>query len=314
MLTKKSVLLAKVETTYNQDAGPTAADDAISIEDFTPKVDGKVLDRNNYRQSLSPLQHVIGRIVAEFSFTTELKGAGAVYSASVKPETAALFRGAGMSETIDTTPGSEKIEYAPVSDGFESLTMYVYIDGILLKATGCRGTFDIDLEAGEYGKVKWNFKGVFVSVTDVGFPAATFDATLPPIVQSTGLTLGSYASATVTKVGFMMNCSLSEKMSVNAGAGGLAGIELTGRGTKGGIDPDATLEAEKSWWANWKDAAAEALTMTVGDVQYNKIKFDAPKAQYSEIGIGDRDGTRKYDIPLRLAQNTGDDELVITML
>ena len=43
----------------------------------------------------------------------------------------------------------------------------------------------------------------------------------------------------------------------------------------------------------------------------NTITITAPKCKYRNVGIGDREGVRAYEIPFAMARNAGDDELSI---
>lgn len=101
LLTRRAVLLAKIETTYNVEIVPSASTDAILVEspEFMP--DMTVLKRNFARSSLSPLPHVVGRKFGKMHFTTELRGNGTQQSGSTAnaPVIARLFQACGYSLT-----------------------------------------------------------------------------------------------------------------------------------------------------------------------------------------------------------------------
>lgn len=314
-LTNRVALLVKSETTSGVDSVPDPSLNAVLISGLTIKVNGKQLARNNYRNTFSPQASVIGAKTVELSFETEVKGKGSAYASNSLPEIAALLRGAGMGQTLVTTGGSESVSYKPTSSGASgaaTFSSYVHPDGALLKLVGCQATFSLDLKAGEYGKAKWTVKGKFVSWTDAALPAVTVSAVLPPMVESAGMALGAFTSGVYEAVNLSLENNIVERMDVNA-VGGFSGFRLTGRNPKGSINPLMVSEATKSFWGNWEASVTEAMSLTIGSVQYNRLTITAPKVQLLEITPGDRNGERDYNIPISLTTGAaGDDELVLT--
>lgn len=301
MLTRKATLLAKKETTYGTDAIPVAGD-AVLCKDIEVKALGEELVRNYLRSSLSPLPHEIGVRWAEVKFTTELKGSG---SLGVAPEIGPLFQAAGFAETVVALTS---VSYDPSSAAFSSATIYVYRDGILHKITGARGTFEVNLNVGKYGEITWTFTGIYNTITDTALIAGIYDSTLPPLCLGASFSIKAYAFA-ATKLAFSMANILAMRKSINAAAG-LVGVEITGWDDRGGsFDPEAVLEATHTFFADWIAGTQSALTATIGSVGNNRCVITGPKVQYKSISPGDRDGVYVYEVPFRLAQNAGDDEV-----
>ena len=306
MLINRTAILAKNETTYGTDATP-AASDAIDVFDFTIKPTGDKIVRQPYKANLSPSEHVIGKKLVEGSFKMEVRGAGAAYSASVRPDPDPILRASGLSATVDTTPGAEKVTYDPVSTGFESVTIYAYMDGLIHKVLGCFCTFKLIAQAGQIAIFEVSFKGLYQVPVDGAIITPTLLALQPPIVQSVGLTIGGWAAGVYEKLEMDAAVEISERPDLNS-AEGLKGLAITGRQPAGSMDPLAVTEATKSFWANWKAGTAEALTATIGSTQYNKMTLSAPKVQISDIAWGDRSKERIYSLGLNFAGNAGDDE------
>lgn len=101
LLTRKSLILAKVETTEGTDALPTQANDAILVSEPNFEIDPNILERNNTKATLSPDSVVVGRKLASFSATVELKGNGSQNSGNVndRPQIGTLLRGCGYVES-----------------------------------------------------------------------------------------------------------------------------------------------------------------------------------------------------------------------
>jgi len=309
MLTRKTVILAKIEATYGVDPVPTPAANCLLVADVDLKVQGEVVERDFIRSSLSRLQFVRGIRHVELSFRTELKGTGTRGSLPAFGWEGPLFRACAMSETVTA---STSIVYAPVSTGFESCTIYLYKDGIFHKILGCRGSFKLNFEVGKYPTVEWTFKGLYQAPTDASPGAQTLSSVKPVPVLAGAFTIGGYAGV-ITKLELDQGVTVSERKSLNA-ATGIVGFDVTERNPQGSIDPETVTEAAGSFWSNWESAAALALNIgPIGATAGNIVQVAAPKVQYRDMTYADRNGVMTYAVPFALAMNAGDDELSITI-
>ena len=96
LLTRRAVVRAAMETTYNTPATLTNAD-GVLVADPNYVVEPNVLERNFTRDSLSPQAHIVGRKLSKMEFQTELRSNGAAQSgiAGDAPILARLFRACG---------------------------------------------------------------------------------------------------------------------------------------------------------------------------------------------------------------------------
>ena len=295
-LSKRATVGAKVEDSYGVEKA-VAADDLFLARDIVVVPEGDKIDRNLQRSYLGTMQHLVTRQRMTITFTQEIRGDGSKLEA--------LLKACGMSKT-----GSK---YEPVSTSFESVTIYAYFGGKLYKATGCVGTFEIVMEAGEVGLINWNLSGLFKMPTDVGIVAGTdYESAMPPIVRSSGFKIGSYAGI-IQALNVVMNNEVAQRANVNA-SWGIEGFCITDRAVAGSINPEEVAEAINDFWADWKNGTSKALEITVGNVAGNKYKVSAPKVVSDNIGLGDRDGVRVYEIPVSYHINSGDDEIAIEFL
>lgn len=305
MLTKKALILAKIEAEYGTDPTPAPATDSILVSspDIKP-----VLEKNErpaIRPVLSKIPHIMGSRHQEISFSTEVKGSGA---AGTVPEISPLLRACGMDETINA---GTSVEYLPVSIGFESCTIYAYLDGIIHKASGCRGSFEIVMEAGKIAQINWTFQGLFQTPVDGAIPSgAAYNATKPPAFLSGTFTYGGYA-AIIQKLQLALNNEIMKSPSI-AEATGYKGIEITDRKPAGSMNPEAVIEATHTFWANLASGQESALQAVIGATAGNILTIDCPKCVKDEIAWGERESMRIYDIPISLYGNTGDDEFKLT--
>ena len=301
MLTRKAVILAKIQPTPGVDAVPTAAADSVlcSVPQVTPE--GEKIIRDFVRSSLSPMGHVIGIKSVNLKFDVELKGSG---TAGTAPEIGPLLRACGLDETIVE---STSVEYTPISEGFEMVTIYFYRDGLLHKLLDARGTFSLDLSVGQYGVLAFDFTGIYATPTDVPLVDGVYNNTQPPLFLAAGLSLGGYTPI-FSKLQLALNNQVVKRLDANSAAG-LVGLEIIGRTPGGSLDPEAVLVATKDFWSAWENGTKETLTCVAGSAAGNKCTVAALKIQYDSLAYGDRDGIVTYDLPFTCCLTTGDDEL-----
>lgn len=305
MLTKREALLAKVEVTYNTDPVPTAADNAILVENLAASNEGlRMSERPGVRPSLGMLQHVFGDFLRTITFDVELKGSG---TAGTAPELGVLLRGCGFDETVVAVTS---VTYAPVSTGQESLTLYYYQDGLLTKLTGARGTVSFNGDAGMQGKLSFTFTGHTSTPTDTALIDPTLDSTTPPPFKGATFTIDSFAGV-IGNLAFDMTNTLAMPPDVSA-SDGFGEIQITSRDPNGSFDPEMELVATEAFEANFRSGAAMALaTGVIGSTAGNRWAISMPAVYYRDLGQGDRDGIRIYETAFAAAESTTDDEVSI---
>ncbi len=303
MIRERQIILAKPETTYGVDSVPTASANAILAELADVQIIGRPLERNNVKPYFGKLATVNVGDALRLDFLTELKGSGAVGTA---PEIGALFRGCGFTESI--TPVT-KVDYDPNSntDTSESLTIYFYLDGLLHKMLGCRGTFSLDVKAGEYGKVKWTFTGLYAKPTDQAIVTGTYNPTVPPRFLSAAFAIDAYAAIIAT---LSINCGniIAKKTDANQ-ATGIREYFIKGREVTGSIDPEAVFIATKDFYTMWEQSSRVTFTATLGQVAGNKCIITGPKVSLGDMKYGDREGILTLQQTLNFTPNAGNDEV-----
>lgn len=314
MLTRRRIVVAKVESVEGTMENLVVGDAGILAIDPKFDIDIKMHERNNQLNSLSPLIPVPGARSAKITFRAELKGAGAAYSASVKPAVGVFLRACGFAETIDVTASNEKATYLPASSGVPSLTIWVYEDGVIKKARGCRGNVRISGKLGEPVFAEFDFTGVFDSVGDAAMLSPTFEATVPPVVLGNTLTLDAYNMIAET-ISFDMGNAVQLRSSISA-ADGYLSATITDRKPSGKLDPELVTVATYDFFGKWKAGNAAALTFgPLGPANaYNKFTITAPKAVYTKVGEGDRGGNLLADLDFMLCRNSGDDEIQLQFI
>lgn len=201
------------------------------------------------------------------------------------------------------------IEYAPVSSGFETATLYLYFDGILHKLTGAMGTFSIASEAGQYGTINFEFTGQYNDPVDNDVPSAVYEAVNlpPPIFELAKLRMDS-EDITVQSLSFTQNNQIVPRPDANS-SDGYYGVRLVGRSPEGGVNPEARRVSEYDFWAKMKSAVGMNFSVRWGTSAGNTVWMKGPQVQYTGLTYQDRDGMRVYDAALSFTRESGDDEV-----
>jgi len=203
--------------------------------------------------------------------------------------------------------------YNPVSSGFESLTIYCYLDGLLHKLTGCRGTVSFSGEAGNYGTASFTFIGQYHPVVDMPMPeGAVYEETAPHQIELAGLTLDGYRYACAQSFSIDLGMTNVVRDCMN-GLDGYDGIVTTDRNVTGSVNPEAVLEADFNVWERFASGEAGKFYVCVGVDTNNRVEFISNSVQYNSVAYGDRNNIRTYDVGMKFVGYTGDgdDELEI---
>jgi hypothetical protein len=304
----KAVLLAKLQTAAHTDPTPAAATDALLVSDCSLEYVSEQLKRNNIKPFMGANKFVTVGTALKISFTTELAGSG---MAGTAPRIGCLFRACNFAETVTAVTS---VSYDPHSnptfdEDAEALCIYFYQDGRLHKLLDCRGSGpDIELKAGQYGKMKWEFTGIFAGPTDAALVSPTFSTVIPPRFLSAAFALDSYAAIFET---LTIKCAneVAKRMSANS-ATGILEYFIKEREFTAEYDPEAVLSATKDWFAAWTGGTLMALTTQIGATAGNICTITAPQAQLSSLKDGDRDNilTQATGITL-IPTDDGDDEI-----
>ena len=307
MLKHRSVLLGKLEATYNTDPVPTGAANAILVENLAfAWSDSRMAERPVVRTVQGKLKPLFGGTLATITFDVEVKGSG---TAGTAPEIGALLRASSFSETI---VASTSVAYTLVSTAQESMTFYFFMDGKRYVMTGAIGTKTADLSVGSYGKFSFSFTGHTAQATDVALATPTYSSQIPPVLVSVPFTIDTY-SAVISGLKYDTGVQIAKPPSITA-ADGYGRMTVTGRNVTGSIDPEDVLIATHDFEARWRAGTAMALTTgVIGATAGNRYTISMPSVVYNDAPtMGDRDGIATLDMKFLAQALTTDNELTIT--
>lgn len=309
---RKSAILAKIETAYGTDAAPTGAANAMLVSNVVPNpLNANNVDRDIIRAYLGASEQLVGTAFVELSFDVEIQSSGA---AGTAPAFGPLLRACGMAETITATA---RVEYNPITDSMESVTIYYYDDGALHKLLGARGSMDIAMGVGERPVFRFKFIGQDGGITAAANPSLTLTGFKTPAVVTTAnsgdVTFGCTYSAGALAGGTVYTSKGLELSSGNAVEFipllGSEKVEITNRGFTGKVALDLTAAQEVTFMANVKANATQSLGLQHGSAAgYTSIIY-APAVQLINPGKEDQNGLRLIGYDMRLVPSAGNDEL-----
>ena len=203
--------------------------------------------------------------------------------------------------------------YKPVSESFESLTIYVYFDGALHKVTGCQGTYTINGEAGAYGTAAFTFTGQYLEPVDSPIPTGTiYEASIPSQVELAQMALEGSPDFCAQSFSVDMAVTITPRDCIN-GTDGFDGVRVTGRAPTGTINPEAQLRRSHPFWQIMASGRFLPWHVRVGTDTGNIVHLLSNSVQYGSLSYGDRNGIRTVEANLRFAalSGSGNDELAI---
>lgn len=303
LLERKQALLAKIEATYGVDSVPTGAVNAILVRNMKPTpMELEAEARALYLPYLGNDEDIVAAFYGMLEFEVEVAGAGAL---GTVPKYGPLLRGCAMAEVV---AAGAKVSYTPVSTGFESLSMYFHLDGVLHRMLGARGDVAMELNAKSVPIFKFKFMGLFVPVTDTALPAAVYTGFIKPLAVNKANTLYSLhaVSTPMTKLALGLKNDVKYRNLV-----GYEGVDVIDRAPSGDVEFEAGLMASKNWFNVARDVVTDVLTVTHGTVAGNTVFVSAPKAQVTSPSYSETDGVSMISTGLKFMPNLGNDELLI---
>ena len=206
------------------------------------------------------------------------------------------------------------VAYRPVSTGFESVSMYFNVDGVQHKLTGARGTVSLGLTVKQIPVYKFNFTGIYNTVTDTALPSPVYTAFQTPLpvtnVNTTPFALHAFA-AVMSELSIDVSNAVVHRTLV----GGSEAVLITDREPQGSVTIEATTVAQKDWWTIAKNGTLGGLDITHGITSGNKVRIGSSRVQLTKPQYQDMDGVAMLQLGANLVPSTsGNDELFISVL
>jgi len=308
-LNRKRIVLCKHETTYGTDSVPVVGTDALLVRnpDLTP-LDAQYEGRDLVRPYLGRSDQLPTTAWYKATFEVELAGMKGLGVAT--PALSALLRCCGLAETI---VASTSVAYAPISDSFESASIYCNYDGLHHKLLGARGSVSIELAKNKIPVLKFNVVGLWSPATDVTPGTPVFTDFKTPVVcnsaNTTGFSVHGYTAAPLSA----LTLDLANALTTHSLINGTDEVLITDRQPAGSLTIQANTVAAKNWLSVIRNATNGALALTHGPAT-NRVQLAAPKVQLTEPRYSEEDGVVMLQMSTQILPSAGNDEFTLTFL
>jgi len=245
---------------------------------------------------------VIGERIGKCTFDIEMRGDG---TNAMEAALSAILTACGFKNTAETyTPTSAHATH-------ETLTVYVYEDGVKKGLRGAMGNISFQGKFGNPFMGSVELMGAWIAPTDAALPDGSPETEDPPTLGSATFTIATL-EIKVANFGINMNNVVIPRADFDA-VGGLGYYMITDRDPAVSMDPEADKIAGYDINGIWLAGTTGALSLVFGSGAGKEITITAPAMQYKEIPEGERDGVLIYDVNAQLNNSSGDDELSIAV-
>lgn len=306
MYWKSKTLLVKPEVSYGTDPVPAAGANAILATNVSLQpMEGEDVDRNLETPYFGGSAKIPVGLYAVLSFDVELQGSGA---AGTAPAWGPVLRACGVAETI--TPGT-KVEYSPITDGQESVAIYLAIDTVRHVLLGSRGTVVKKLNAQGIPVMSFTLTGLFAVPTTQAKVVPTLTAFKAPLVATKAntptFTIGGVAMILRS---FEMNLGnqVEQRLLV-----GYEGIHITGREESLKAQVEAVALATYNPFTIAQNQTLQAIALTHGVAAGYKWTLDVASAQQHRLsGYANEQNIVEWPLDFTPLPTAGNDQWKLT--
>lgn len=304
---KSKILLIKLETTYATDASPTGSANAVLAKDvvLTP-MEGTDFERVFERPGFGADASIPVDLHSKLAFKVELAGSG---TAGTAPPWGPLMRACACAETISA---GTSVTYNPISSGFESVTIHMWIGNTRFVAAGARGNVKLMFSASGTPHLEFELLGLWSAPGEQSRP--TPDLSGWP--EGKAATKANTPTFTINGTDLLLR-SLSLDMGNT-----VEGRFLIGGGTivisdrKGALE--MTVEAVPLSTLNpftlARDMSTVALELVHGTAAGSIVTLDVPRMRMQRpSGLAEANNILEWPLRAQPVVDTGDDEWTLTL-
>lgn len=301
-----SPVLVKKGATYGTSSAPTSANAIISygleVTSTQEEVEREANDLNPGRLYL-PEYYDRGYT---FTFQTRVNGSGTAGTAS---GLSLLYRACGFSETIvPASPGPGSVTYAllDLQASHEWCDLLAVLGVTKYEALGCRGTFSMMFESGQFARHEWEMQGLFVEPSQSSIPSQPFTFAN----QGTGKIVDPTNTPTFTLGGTgmclqSMNLVIGNTITGSAKAGCTSKREITGREITCELVMESKVFSTFNHWAKHLTRAEEALVLVHGTTAGAITEVNIPVFGYGVPVRTDNNGIEYTTVPIHVKHTAG---------
>ena len=279
LLKKVSVLAAKIESTVGTAISLDATNATFNVYNaqITPNV--QMTDREG-QGAFSKLTSVLGQQTGTCTFSTDL-----IMGTSESAWSSTFLPACGLGKTSTTYACKSEAPGSTV----KTLTMALYVNGVIRRIRGAVGNFVINCTAGQKISLDFTFQGVYDSFEAGAILAPTYATNAALRWAASTTTIGGSAAPAAALTFDLGNViSPLENPSVDEG---VKSFIITDRRPTLTIDPEADTSLSITRYTNWLDMSPVAVAWDSNtSADGGKWAFSVPAAQTLNQQPGDRGG------------------------
>ena len=282
----------------------------LSNLDLQP-FEGDQVDRNLVKPYFGASDVLTANARTRISFGVELAGTG---TQGAVPHYGPLLRASGMSETIVTNtagqgqPSNAKVVYAPISEGFSSVTIRCNYDGVQHTLKGCRGNVRIQAQTGQIPMLMFEMEGIYMTPIDASYltfvNGVNYSGIADPLIfNSTNTTNAKFMSQSGSEISPCLSTveiDVGNSIVYRELVGCDKQVLITNRRSTGTVTIDAVTMATKNYFDSAVANENGVLRFTHGTVAGNRVAFIAPRVSMGAISYAENDNVLQYTIPVQL--------------
>ncbi|MBM2294707.1 hypothetical protein JQX09_22425 [Sulfitobacter pseudonitzschiae] len=303
---RDKILVAKIESTYGVDPVPTGGDAILALEVALTPMEGQDKSRDLDRGYLGGQPTIPLDLHTKLSFKVEIAGSGASGTA---PGWGALMRACAFAETVTA---STSVVYNPISDGHESITIYLWIGSTRYAVTGARGNVTLRFNASDLPYLEFEFTGLFTMPSEVVRITPDYTAFKKP----EAVTNANTPEFSIDGTDFVLrNLSLAAGNDVQSRF--LIGAErviIVDRSETVEFQVEATPLTTFNPFQLAKDQTAVDLQLVHGMGSGNVVTLDVPTMQMQRpTGLTEAQGIKEWPLRGIPLPASGNDQFTLTL-
>lgn len=317
LLATKKAVLVKTETIYGN-AVATSSTDAVLLSNLELQpFEGDQVDRNLIKPYFGSSDILTANARTKLSFGVELAGTG---TQGAVPHYGPLLRACAMSETIVANtagagqPSNAKVVYAPVSEGFSSVTIRCNYDGVQHTIKGCRGNVRLQCQAGQIPMLMFEMEGIYMTPIDASYltfvNGVNYTGIADPLIFNTTNTTNfrflSQGGIQVAPCLSSVEIDVGNSLVYRELVGCSKEVLITDRKSTGTVTIDAVTMATKNYFESAVINENGVLRFTHGTVAGNRASFIAPRISVNGVSYAESDNVLQYTVPVTLLPDRHD--------
>lgn len=311
LYTIRRALCVVLEDTEGTDQEPAVGDVVLCRTLNPPKLNQDTVERTLAgRGFFGGFKMLPTRANFTLEFEVEMAGFGTAGPAAPTPGYDALLRICALSRTITA---DTKVDYAPVTTGIESASLYFYQDGQLHKMLGARGTMRCSFAKNAVPVYRFTITGLYGGVSDAAFPTVDTSAYVQPAPCVPGQTTFSlHGIATLGLESFELDLgnTLVHRNLPNI----TERVLITGRAATASLQIEHAKNSIYDFWAAVRAATDGAFSLTHGATAGNIVKLAIPNANLKEPDFAEQDGLVHLSLGMDVKPTAaGNDEVLLTI-